>query len=521
MTHIAPKVASLAATILSVFVAGTASAQTLTASINADIRSFDPGINRDANSDAVVAHVVEGLVGFGENGQPRPVLAERMDRSQDGLVYTFSLREGVSFHNGAPLTPDEVLWSWQRYMAEENGWRCYSDFAEGGANEVVSVAETGPMEVTFTLAEPSALFPNALARLDCGQAGILHPDSVDEDGEFVAPVGTGPFIFEEWRRGEFIHLSAFDGYAAPVEATGRDGYAGDKTALVDSVRFLVIPDDNSAKAALASGDIDVWPNVSYDDVAWLRENPETEVTTSPTPAITAILLQTRDPLLKDVRLRQALSHAINFDALVHGVTRGLAKANASLVPPTSPFYSDIQARGYDYDPAKAKALLDEAGYSGEAISLMANTRYPNSYNAALIAQAMLQSNGINAELEVFEWGTQLERYLSGNYTAMSFPYSARFDPAQAFDSVMGNKDEAPRKPWDDPEAQAWNNEALATADTERRQVLFDQLQGRFLETVPFLMLYNSLDVAGYRTNVQHYQAGIFGLPRLFGVGLDG
>ncbi|MFY3338894.1 ABC transporter substrate-binding protein, partial [Achromobacter xylosoxidans] len=122
--------------------AGTACAQApapLRISFTADIRSTEPGVNRDSNSDAVVLHIVEGLVAYGEDAEVRPLLAESIDISPDGKTYTFELRQGVKFHNGAPLTSADVLWTWRHYTAANAGWRCASEFDGRGTVKVTGV----------------------------------------------------------------------------------------------------------------------------------------------------------------------------------------------------------------------------------------------------------------------------------------------------------------------------------------------------------------------------------------------
>ncbi|RAS07142.1 ABC transporter substrate-binding protein [Ensifer adhaerens] len=507
--------ASTAAIALAV-AAGPAAAETLKIALNADIRSLDPGVNRDSNSDAVVLHVVEGLVAYGEDASVKPLLASSVAVSDDDLTYTFTLRDGVKFHSGNVMTSADVLWNWDRYMNEATKWRCRADFADGGAAHVVAVSAPDEQTVVFKLEKPNALFLATLARTDCGMAGILDKSSLNPDGSFNIPVGTGPFRYKEWRKGEFIDLEAFADYAA-LSADKRDGYTGAKRPLVDGVRFAVVPDRSTAKAALLKGDVDVVPDVPYADVEEYKQNASTAVSLASNPGIIAILLQTRDPLLKDVRIRKAISMALDTKTMIEGITLGLGKANNSLVPASSQYYSEVQAKGYTYDLEAAKTLLKEAGYNGQPIKLIANTRYSNSYDAAIVAQAMLQQAGINAELEVLEWAAQLDRYQSGNYTAMAFPYSARFDPALTMDSVMGSKDKEPRKVWDDPEAQAMLADAVRYSDPAKRQELFDKLHARFLETVPFIMLYNGLEASASQKHVQNYAASIFSMPRAWEV----
>ncbi|MBB4277836.1 ABC transporter substrate-binding protein [Rhizobium mongolense] len=515
MNHI-PFLMTSAGVLALMFAAAPAQSKSLGIALNADIRSLDPGVNRDANSDSVVVHMVEGLVAYGEDASVKPMLAESVTVSKDNLTYTFTLRESVKFHNGKEMTSEDVVWSWNRYMAEATKWRCRPDFAAGGAAHIVSVEAPDRKTVIFKLEKPNVLFLATLARTDCGMTGILDKSSLNDDGSFRAPVGTGPFKYKEWKKGEFVDLEAFADYSARTDEK-RDGFTGAKKPLVDGVRFAVIPDRSSAKAALLNGDIDVLPDAPYADIEEYEKNAALGVSIVSNPGITAILFQARDPLLKDVRVRKAISMAIDTNALVDGITLGLGKANSSLVPVTSRYYSAEQAKGYKYDPEAAKLLLKEAGYNGQPIKLIANTRYLNTYDAAVVAQAMLQQTGINAELEVLEWAAQLDRYQSGNYAAMAFPYSARFDPALTYDSVMGNKDKEPRKVWDDPEAQAMLEESIRISDPEKRQELFDKLHARFMETVPFLMLYNGVEASAFQKRVKNYVASIFSMPRAWEV----
>ena len=139
-------------------------------SLNADIRSTNPGVNRDDNTDAVVLHAVEGLV-----------------------AYTFKLRNGVKFHNGAPLTAEDVAWSWKRYTDPKTEWRCLSEFDGRGRSKVQAIETPDAQTVVFRLDKPDALFLATLARTDCGMTGIIHKDSVKADGSWDKPIGNFPF----------------------------------------------------------------------------------------------------------------------------------------------------------------------------------------------------------------------------------------------------------------------------------------------------------------------------------------
>jgi ABC-type dipeptide transport system, periplasmic component len=487
--------------------------------LNADIRSTNPGVNRDDNTDAVILHVVEGLVAYSEDSSVKPLLARSVEMSEDGRAYTFKLRDGIKFHNGAELTADDVVWNWQRYMDPKTEWRCLPEFDGRNRMKVGSVEAADAKTVVFRLEEPDALFLATLARTDCGGTGIIHKESVKPDGSWDKPIGTGPFKFEEWRRGELVRLVKFDEYANAAEGKP-DGYVGSKRPLVDEVRFIVIPDSAAAKAALLRGDIDVVPDISNADVKELRDNPDINLSIAQTMGLNTLLMQTRDPLLSNVKLRQAIAAALDTAQITAAVTDGLAKHNNSIVPLRSSYHTEVHDKGYTYDPEAARRLLVEAGYKGETITILTNKRYPTTFDSSVLIQAMLQAVGINAQLEVLEWGTQLDRYSSGNYQMMAFPYSARLDPALSYESVMGPKSEQPRKVWDNPEAQALLQKSMRIADPAERQEIFDKLHTRFLEEVPFIMIYNGIDVGAFRKTVVGYQASVLSKPRAWEVRIE-
>jgi len=146
----------------------------LRARLNADIRSTEPGVNRDANSDAVVVHLVEGLVALKEDTTVGPLLAQKVEVAKDGKTYSFRLRDGLRFHNGAPLVADDVVWSWNRYLAPATQWRCLPEFDGRGITKVLAVEAPDPKTVVFRLERPSALFLATMARSDCG-ADVASP----------------------------------------------------------------------------------------------------------------------------------------------------------------------------------------------------------------------------------------------------------------------------------------------------------------------------------------------------------
>lgn len=483
----------------------------------ADIRSTNPGVNRDNTTDGVVLNIVEGLVGYHENGTVGPLLARSYTTSADGLTYTFKLRTGVKFHNGDPMTSADVLWSWKRYMEPKTDWRCLSEF--DGRSGVKVVNATAPDAQTFVLQldKPSAVFLDTLARTDCAMAAVISKKSVKEDGSWDKPIGTGPFKFDEWKRGEFVTMSAFADYQSPP-GTKADGYLGLKTPQVAQVKFLTVPDMSTSKAGLQSGAIDA-TQITSSDVQELKANRAVKVMGAVDAGKNTLLMQTNDPVLKDERIRQAIAYSLDMKQIVAASSEGLAHVNNSAIQETSGFFSAIQKKGYEYNPAKAKKLLQEAGYKGQPIVIQANKRaHVPSFSVAVLSQAMMQAVGINAQIEVLEWATQLDRYNSGNYQMSSFTYSSRLDPALSYEQFSGVKAKQPRKVWDDPVAQKLIDQSFVEADPKKRQALFDQLHTQMITKTPLIVLYNVTDSWGVRTRVSGFTVWE-GKPLLWGTRL--
>lgn len=495
---------------------------TLKVSLNADIRGTNPGVNRDANTDAVMHHLVESLVGYGEDLGIRPVVAKSWQIQDEGRTYVFRLRPDLLFHNGAPVTSAEVRWSWQRYLDPETQWQCrrwyVGNDGEGdddGAPSVIEAVEAPDAQtVVFRLAAPSTLFLHRLANVQCIPA-ILHPDSVDEEGRWLQPVGTGPYRLARWRRGEAIEIDRFDLYRPD---TGEpDGLAGAKLALAERVQFLVSPDAAATKAALLGGQIDVFHNIPMSSIDDFRATPQVRVLESSTLGWSVLLLQTRDPLLSDPRIRRALAHAIDRQVVANFNTHGYARVNSSAVPVGLVMHTQFHERWHAPDIEKARALLAEAGYRGQPVRIQANRRYENMYANAVVIQAMLHSAGVNAHIEVLDWASHLANYYAGNFQLSTFSFSALAMPALRYYKLIGNKDHRTVYMWESPEAMVLLEDAIATADESEHQRLLDELHERMVEDIPIIGLYNAHSAAAVRSTLQGYRPWPLNLPRLWGV----
>ncbi|MGO4623202.1 ABC transporter substrate-binding protein [Ensifer sp. 2TAB8] len=471
-------------------------ARDLTVAQSSDIRSNEPGVNRDGNTDSVIFHIVEGLVGYAENGEVKPLLAKGFEVSADGLTYTFKLRDDVKFHNGKPLTAEDVVWNWNRYMKPETKWTCAGDFDGSKSIKVTNVAAADASTVTMSIEKPSAVFLGLMARPECGYTGIVSKDSVGADGAFAAPIGTGPFKWAEWKKGEYVRLEKYADYVSPANDGKPDGMVGSKRPLVDGIKFMVIPDASTVKTGLLSGALDT-AEVSADLIAEFKDSDTMQLIVKRNNGKNLLYFQTRDKVLSNVAVRRAMAEALDLDQLVAAVSNGTGEANASMVSADSIFYSDVQKTKIPMDLEKAKKNLADAGYKGEQITIIANKRgNVPSFPAAVVAQAMMQQVGLNVQIEVLDYATQVDRRRSGNYQVISQSVAPRLDPALMYSFYVGNKDKNASLMWDNPKAIELMKAAYVEADQAKRQAIFDEFHKLMLEEVPGIFMYDMVDIWG-------------------------
>jgi peptide/nickel transport system substrate-binding protein len=493
--------------------------------MNTDIRGTNPGVSRDSNTDLVMHHVVEGLVGYGEDLTIRPVVAKSWRIEDEGRRYVFRLRQNLKFHNGQPVTSEEVRWSWRRYLDPATRWQCRRWFAEseaadesdGKASLITAIETPDSGTVVFRLREPSTLFLDRMANIQCISA-ILHPESVDESGTWVVPVGTGPYRLAEWRHGEYVELERFADYRRRGDKV--DGLAGRKVAYAERLRFLVSPDAAATKAALLSRQIDLFSNVPMAGIEELEKAEGVEVAQAETLGWSVLLIQTRDPLLRDVRIRRAIAYAIDRRMVANFNTYGYATVNSSAIPVGSAAHSPVHDEWYAPDVQKARNLLREAGYDGQPIRIQANRRFSNMYANAVVVQAMLHAAGMNAHIEVLDWAGQLSNYFSGKFQLSTFSFSALATPSLRYIKLIGPKDRRPVYQWESPEAIMLLDDIVDTFDDDTRNRKFEQLHRLMIEDVPIIGLYNAHGATGLLHSVHGYRRWPLALDRLWGVWKD-
>ena len=472
--------------------------------------SLPGGRGRNTSTDNVLAHVVESLVALRADMSVAPMLADSWTLSEDKRAYTFKLRHGVTFHDGRPLTSAEVKWSYDYLTGPASEYACKNLYDGSKGAKVVAVETPDPSTVVMRLAEPYALFLDQMASVQCPMA-VLSPSSVDGEGKWIRPVGTGPYVFADWKKEQYVELRPYAAYQPREEAPS--GMAGRKQALA-GVRFVVIPDAAAQKAALMAGQVDAY-NADEDNLP--ARDPRWSIVTEQGLDTVTLLIQTRDPLLAKPEMRRAIALALDFPAIARALSNGNAPYNPSLVPTSSTYYGAAERAGYEKNLDEARKLLQAAGYHGETLKVQTSKRYPYLYRVAVVTQQLLNKAGIKSELEMLEWGAQVSNFREGRFQLMAFAYSARTEPALLFRDVIGDKSRTPMAQWESPDAAAILDGIEAEPDPARRQQAFDRLHALMLRDAPLLMYYNKPGYVVVSSKLHGYTGWPLRKPRFFNV----
>ena len=412
-------------------------------SIVAEPPGWDPTVSTSQEIARVMyGNVFEGLVRIDRNGEIVPALATSWETSDDGLTWTFTLKEGVTFHNGDPLTSADVAAALERAADAESG------HTNSKYYEAIETVEADGNTVVLTLSAPTSSLLYNLARPDSiiYQAGTVETQRNE-------PVGTGPFRFAEWVQGSNVRLEKYPDYHGTP-------------AYLDAVTFRIIEDTNAQLAALQAGDIDmVGVALSPENAIQLQDDPNIKVTEgSATTEITMALNNTREPL-SDPLVRQAITHAIDKNTIVEGAMFGYGTPIGSHASPIEPYYEDL-TEIYPYDPERARELLAEAGYEGGLTLDFELPPYPFERRAGEVIAQQLAEVGITANVTNVEWTTWLDRiFTQGDYDMTIIGHSEPRDIG-----VYGNPDYYYH--YDNPEVQQLLADIETTSDETEQMTLY-------------------------------------------------
>ena len=443
---------SLAALLL----AGTAASaqQTdLTIALQLEPPHLDPTSAAAGAIDSVLySNVFEGLTRFAEDGSVQPGLAERWEISGEGTLYTFHLRPGVTFHDGSAMDAEDVKFTLDRARADDSQNAQKALFAG-----IAEVRVVDPLTVEVQLSAPDGGF---LFNMAWGDAVIVAPESIE--GIKQAPVGTGPFRFDAWVQADRIEL------------VRNPDYWGTAPAL-ERATFRFISDPTAAFSAMMAQDIDAFAGFpAPENLPMFDADPRFQVLVGSTEGETILAMNNREAPFTDPRVREAVAHAIDRQAIIDGAMFGLGTPIGTHFAPHNPDYTDLTSLSA-HDPERARALLAEAGFAdGFSTTLKLP---PPSYarRGGEIVAAQLRAVGIETEIITLEWAQWLEEvFRAGDFglTVISHTEPMDINIYARPDYYFG---------YDSAEFRALIDELTATTDPAARSDLLRRAQERIAQ----------------------------------------
>jgi len=474
-------------------------AGTLVVGLVAEPVNLDPPQVTDLNSLRVSRRIVETLVAFAEEStRIVPGLAESWAISKDGLWYTFKLRKGIKFHDGTPLDAGAVKFSIERQFNPEHpanklGKYPFANYFFGNVKAVEAMDDA---TVRFVLKEPRASF---LAVLTSGAASIVSPTAVRKWGADypLNPVGTGPFRYASWQRGQQVVLEKNPDYwRGPVK--------------IDRVIYRSIVEDQARLTELLTGAVDVIVGVPPDFVAQLEGNPKVNLFKQVGAHVWYLGINNQKKPFDDKRVRQALNYAVNKDAIVRDVLKGTGSPSSGPVLPGT-WGAEPALKAYPHDPQRARKLLAEAGYPNGFSTTMwvpeSGSGMQSPVAMATVMQSNLKAVGVNVTLQTMEWGAYLAKLRSKEQELFALSWMAGSeDPDMVMYPLLHGSQWTPNG----PNRALYRNErfdelltqARQTTDQARRAQLYREAQKLLVEDAPWVFVDHEVQIAATSKRVQ-------------------
>ena len=454
-----------------------AKANELTVGIAQDFDSLDPDYMTAAGTKEVLFNVFEGLVKPTSDGEIVPAVASDVQKSEDGLTYTFTLRDGVTFHNGDPVEMEDVLYSIERRKNGED------TAAQLEALSVIADMQSDDKTLTITLSEPSNEFLAFLMN------AYIIP--ADYDQQETAPVGTGPYKFVSRSVQDNLVLERFADY------WGEGG-------SIDKVTFKILEKAEALVTGLQSGALDVVAHMSSDQTAQLEED-EFTIEQGSMNLVQALYLNNAEKPFDDVRVRQALCYAVDKQAVIDLAFDGFGiPLGTSMFPSFAKYYDDSLTDYYTQDIEKAKELLTEAGYpDGFEMTITVPSNYTPHVNTATVLVELLKEIGVQATVEPVDWNTWLDevygqRKFQSTITGLTSDNMTARKLLERFGSEVGNN----FTNYSNEEYDEILAKALTATDDEEQIALYKQLEKNLTENAANVYLQDMADLVAVRTGLE-------------------
>ncbi|MBS9402461.1 ABC transporter substrate-binding protein [Halomonas sp. TRM85114] len=501
-----PVLASLSLGVSALGASGTLSAQTppnvLIVGQIAEPKALDPAQVTAVNDFRIMMNLYDGLVRYADGTlDVEPSLAREWSISEDGTLYTFTLRDDVVFHDGSDFNAEAVVFNFERMLDEDHPYHDTGPFPLAFFFDAIAEVEaTGEHEVTFTLDEPYAPF---LSNLAYPTGLIVSPAAVEEHGENFGrnPSGTGPFRFEEWESNSRVVASRNEDY-------------WDGPPSLEAVVFRPITDANTRVAEMLSGGIDLMVEVPPDTLASMEEDPMFEVYEQVGPHLWFLILNMKEGPFQDQRMRQAVNYAIDKESLVDNVLQGTAEVADSPIPPAFEWAYNEELEPYPHDPERARELIAEAGFEDAEITFYVTEGGSGMLDPVPMGtaiQADLAEVGLTVNIETYEWNTFLDQVnpgLEGKADMAQMAWMTNDPDTLPFLALR--TDAMPEKGgfnsgyYSNPEVDELLEKARRSVSRDERAALYRQMQRIVHEDAPWAFIANWKQNAVAGANVENF-----------------
>ncbi|MFJ7936635.1 ABC transporter substrate-binding protein [Sporosarcina sp. NPDC096371] len=469
-----------------------------------DSSSLDPSRVTEGETFKVTINLYETLLNFGdEDTTTQPGLATEWEPSEDGLTYTFKLREGVKFHDGTDFNAEAVVKNFDRWAGGDAEKFPYYSTMFGGFKDdpervIESVTAEGDYTVIFKLTRAQAPF---LKNLAMDMFAIASPTAFEKgDDQFEKnPVGTGPFKFVNWKPNDSITIEKFDGYWDA------------ELPKLNRIIFRSIPDNSARLNALMTGDVDLADGINPSDGVAIEGNDTLQLFERPSMNVGYLGMTVTRPPFDKKEVRQAINYAINKQDIVDAFFEGRADVAKNPMPPSISGYNDA-IEGYDYNPEKAKELLAAAGLAdGFEMELWAmpvpRPYMPDGKKVAEVIQKNLADVGITANIVSHEWATYLELASKGDADAFMLGWTGDNGDADNFIYALLDEDNIGSNNYTYYSNDALHDiliEAQTEVDEDKRIELYKQAQEIIHEDAPWVPLAHSTPLIGGAADLTGY-----------------
>lgn len=468
----------------------------LSAAIGGEPDQLDPHRTSAYFSFQVLENVFDTLVEPDENLEMQPALAESWEVSEDQLTWTFTLRQGVTFHDGSEFTSADVVYSYERIINEElsNAWRF---------SAVTAVEAVDDHTLEITVDEPS---PNLLSNIG-GFKGmaIVSEDNVESGDISTQPIGTGPFALASYTSGDQITLEAHPDYWG-----GAPDIAG--------VEFTFISEPSTALASLNSGEIHWTDNIPPQQVEDLQDSDTVTVELSASNDYWYLAMNINEEPWDDERVRQAVAYAIDRESIIQAVSYGTAEENQLAIPSDSVWYHDYEP--FTHDPDEAERLLEEAEFDGGTIEFLATNEYSETVTAAQVIADNLEPLGFDVSISQPDFSTWLDEQNSGNFDMLMMGWLGNIDPDDFYYSQHHTDGGSNAQGYSNSEVDELLDAGRTETDEQVRYDTYAEAAEIIADEASYIYLYNPSIIQGWAPELQDYEVRSDGAIRFRDVSLS-